>query len=118
MNNDLKNILSDNNKDIDNQQLLNYLSNKLQKEELHDVEKNIADNDFLNDAVEGLQSIGSSKNIQDYVEQLNKELHKKTAKNKRRKDKRKWKDQPWIYIAVLIVLLFVIICFLVLKHSK
>ena len=43
MNNDLKDILSNSNKDIDNQQLLAYLSHQLSKSNTHEVEKSMAD---------------------------------------------------------------------------
>ena len=41
MNNDLKDILSNSNKDIDNQQLMDYLSNQLSKADSHEIEKNM-----------------------------------------------------------------------------
>lgn len=115
MDNDLKNILSHSNKDIDNQQLIDYLSNQLSKSDSHIVEKNMADDEFMNDAVEGLQKIENRKDMQAYVEQLNNDLHNQIAKNKHRKDKRKLKDQPYTYIAIIIILILVIISFVVLK---
>ena len=57
MNNDLKDILSNSNKDIDNQLLLAYLSDELSKSNTHEVEKTMADDPFMNDAIEGLQQI-------------------------------------------------------------
>ena len=44
MNKDLLNILANSNKDIDNQQLMDYLSGNLSGEPLHDVERTMADN--------------------------------------------------------------------------
>jgi hypothetical protein len=52
MNDDLLNILSNINKDIDNQKLMDYLSDKLSQEEKHEFEKNIADSEMLSDIVE------------------------------------------------------------------
>lgn len=115
MNNDLKDILSNSNKDIDNQQLMDYLSNQLNKAESHEIEKNMADDAFMNDAVEGLQKIENKKNMQAYVEQLNDDLHKQLAKNKIRKEKRRLKDQPFTYVTIIIILILVIVSFLVLK---
>ena len=54
---ELKDILSNSNKDIDNQKLMDYLSGKLSAEEKHDVEKEMSGSDFMNDAVEGLEKI-------------------------------------------------------------
>src|SRR5579872_4439919 len=87
MNNDLLNILSNSNKDIDNQQLMDYLSGKLSGREQHEIEQSMADNDFMNDAVEGLQHFGDKKDIQDYVVQLNADLQKNLQKKKQRRDK-------------------------------
>jgi len=89
MNDDLKDILANSNKDIDNQQLMNYLTNELSKADTHDLEKEMVEDDFLNDAVEGLQKIESKKNMEAYVEQLNTSLQKQTEKNKKRKEKRR-----------------------------
>jgi len=116
MNNDIKNILANSNKDIDNQQLMDYLSNQLSKADAHAVEKNMADDEFMNDAVEGLQKMESKKNMQAYVEELNKELQNQIAKNKTRKEKRRLKDQPYTYVAIVIILILMVICFVVIKR--
>ena len=115
MNKDLKDILSGSNKDIDNQQLMDYVSNQLSKAGTHAIEKKMADDEFLNDAVEGLQKIDSKKDLQTYVTQLNHDLQKQIAKNKNHKLKRRWKDQPNTYLMIIIILLLIIISFLVLK---
>ncbi len=115
MNNDLKDILSNSNKDIDNQKLMDYLTNELSKSASHEVEENMASDDFLNDAVEGLQEIKSTKNMEAYVEQLNADLQKQTAKNKKRKEKRRFKDQPYTYLTIAILLILIVICFVVIK---
>jgi hypothetical protein len=115
MSSDLKDILSNTNKDIDNQQLMDYLSSHLSQTKQHDVEKAMTDDVFMNDAVEGLQQIEDKKNIQDYVEHLNNELHKQVAKNKKRKEKRRLKDSINTYLVILILLVLLVICFVVVK---
>ena len=115
MDNELKNILSNSNKDIDNQKLMDYLSGKLSTEEKHEIEKQMADSDFVNDAVEGLEEIKNKKDLSLYVEQLNADLHKQLDKKKKRKQKRALKDQPWIYLAIVLLLLLIVICFIVIK---
>ena len=57
MSDELLNILSNSNKDIDNQKLMDYLSGKLSAGEKHDFEKTLVDSEMMNDAVEGLQKI-------------------------------------------------------------
>jgi len=115
MNNDLKNILANSNKDIDNQQLMDYLSNQLSKADSHTVESKMADDEFMSDAVEGLQQITIEKNRQAYVEQLNNDLHKHLTKNNLRKNKRRLKDQPYILFAIILLLILAVISFFVLK---
>ena len=117
MNNDLKDILSNSNKDIDNQQLMDYLSQQLSQAKGHDIEKSMADDPFINDAVEGLQHFKPPKDLLVCVEQLNNDLKKQIAKNKKRKEKRRLKDQPYTYFAIILILLLLIICYAVLKKN-
>ena len=116
MDDKLFNILSNSNKDIDNQKLMDYLSGKLSAEEKHEIEKQMADSDFVNDAVEGLENVKNKKNLSTFVEQLNSDLHKQLDKKKKRKQKRALKDQPWLYLAIILLLLLTIICFIVIKR--
>ena len=113
--NELLNILSNSNKDIDNQQLMDYLSGKLSADERHDLEKQMSGSELVNDAVEGLENFKSTEKIGDLVTQLNSNLNKHLEKKKYRRDKRKIKDQPWVYLAVVIILALAIICFIVIK---
>ncbi|MEO7766917.1 MAG: hypothetical protein ABIS01_05800 [Ferruginibacter sp.] len=115
MNPDLKNILANSNKDINNQQLMDYLTNQLSKAGSHEIEANMAEDEFMNDAVEGLQKIESKKNIEAYVEQLNNDLHKQIAKNKTRKNNRRLKDQSNTYFAIILLLILLIISFVLIK---
>ena len=116
MNNELKDILANSNKDIDNQQLMDYLANQLSKADAHAIEKGMAEDEFMNDAVEGLQAIENKKDMQAYVAQLNNGLQKQIIKNKTRKEKRRLKDQPGTYFAIIIILILLVICFVVLKR--
>lgn len=115
MSHELKDILNNSNKDIDNQKLMDYLSKKLSAQDSHDLEKMMADDDFMNDAVEGLEQMGAAKKIGLSVEELNRELKKQIDKNKSRKEKRKLKEQPWTYIAIVLLLLLAIVCYMVVK---
>ena len=89
MNKDLLNILSNSSKDIDNQQLMDYLAGKLSGDEKHQVEMQLADSEFMNDALEGLENVKDKKDINVFVEQLNRDLHKKLQQKKNKKQKRK-----------------------------
>ena len=89
MSDDIKNILNNSNKDIDNQKLMDYLSKQLSKQDQHDLEKMMAEDEFINDAVEGLEQFNNVNKLPVSVEQLNRELQKQIAKKKERKEKRK-----------------------------
>lgn len=115
MSGDLLNILSNSNKDIDNQKLMDYISGRLSGEEKHEVEQWMIDNNFASEALEGLQTVKDQKDLQAYVDQLNKELNKYLQEKKHRRDRRKIKGIPWSFLAIVLVLLLIIIVFLVLQ---
>jgi len=115
MNKDLLNILSNSNKDIDNQLLMDYLSGKLSDEQMHEIERSMADSEFLNDAVEGLQRIGNKKDMQSYVDELNAAMQKSLAKKKQRRLKRRLKEEPWGLLAVVLVILLCIVGYVVIR---
>lgn len=109
------NILTNSNKDIDNNKLMKYLSGKLSAEDKHELEKQMADSDFVSDAVEGLEEVKLKKELNTIVNQLNNDLQKQLNKRKRRKDKRALKDKPWIYLAIVLLLALFVISFIVIK---
>jgi hypothetical protein len=115
MSKDLKNILANLNKDIEQDKLLDYLNKNLSAAEAYEVEKQMTDDEFMNDAMEGLESFRNKKDVSLVVEQLNAELKKQTAKKKAKREKRKLKDQPWLYITIVTLLLLVIISYIVVK---
>jgi len=115
MNKDLLNILSNSNKDIDNQQLMDYLAGKLSGDELHEVEKSMADNEFLNDAIEGLQRMSNKKDMQAYVDELNASMQKSLAKKKQRRLKRQLKEEPWGLLAIVLVITLCVIGYVVIR---
>ena len=115
MSDDLKDILSNLNKDIEQDKLLDYLNKNLSAAEAHEVEKQMADDEFMNDAVEGLENFKNKKDLSLLVEQLNKDLKKKTAKKNLKKEKRKLKNQPWLYVSIVTLLLLIIISYVLIK---
>ena len=121
MNKDLLNILANSSKDIDNQQLMDYLSGKLSDSEKHEVEMQLPDNEFMKDAIEGLENVKDKQDIHFLVEQLNRELHKKLLQKKARKQKRKLLQQRWVYAAIILILALVIAAWLMIikyQHLK
>ena len=113
----LSDILSNSNKDIDNQKLMDYLSGKLSAEEQHEIEKQMMESDLMNDAIEGLQDFENKDNIAQFAEQLNRDLKKQLQKKNVRKEKRKLGDLNWVYFSIIILIVLAIIAFVVIsKH--
>ncbi len=114
----LKDILSHLTPDIDQETLLLYLQNKLPDHQKHEVEKLLSENEFANDALEGLQQFGDKKQIAHMVEMLNRDLKKKVEKKKQRRDKLKLKDQPWLYLALFIFILLIVLCYMIIHRMS
>lgn len=114
----LKDILSHLSTDIDQETLLLYLQGKLPDDKKHELEKQLIDNEFAGDAVEGLQTIRDQQQISFMVDMLNRDLKKKTEKKKKRRDKLKLPDQTWLYVSVIIIILLIIISYLVIYNMQ
>ncbi len=115
MSDNLKDILSNLNKDIEQDKLLDYLRKKLSADETHELEKQMADDPFINDAVEGLEEFRNKQDLSLYVQQLNSELKKQLDKKNKRKEKRRLKEQPWLYISIVVLLALIVISYLVIR---
>jgi len=110
-----KDILSNLSTDIDQETLLLYLQGKLSDEKKHEVEKQLLNSDFDEDAAEGLQEFKDKEQLQYMVEMLNRDLKTRTEKKKKRREKMKIKDQPWLYISIIILFILIAISYLVIK---
>jgi len=113
MTNDLLNILSNSNKDIDNQKLMDYLSDKLPAGEKHEFEKALVDSEMLNDAVEGLEEFKNKENLNLFVEQLNSNLKKQLGKRKIKKERLSLKDLSWLNFTIILIIIIILIAFFV-----
>jgi len=113
----LKDILTNLSTDIDQETLLLYLQDRLSEEKKHEVEKKLLENEFANDAMEGLQEIKDKQQIAYMVEMLNRDLKKKTEKKRLRREKMQIKDQSWLFISIIIIILLIIISFIVIYNS-
>ena len=116
MNENLKDILTHLSTDIDQETLLLYLQGKLSAEKQHEVEKTLLDNDFAADAVEGLENFKDRKKLQWLVDQLNRDLKKKTARKKAAKQKREPKTEPWLLMGILIMLLLIVLSYFIIHR--
>lgn len=114
---DLNDILNEDD-DLKNDDLLRYVQGDLSGDDQHKVEMQMAGSDFVSDAMEGLQRIRNKKSIEDYVDELNRQLHKQVETKKKRKEKRKLKEYPWIVIAVVIVIGLCLLAYAVIRHYQ
>ena len=117
MSDNLKDILANLSTDIDQETLLLYLQDQLSEEKKYEVEKKLLENEFANDALEGLQEIKDKQQIAYMVDMLNRDLKKKTEKKKQRREKMKLPDQSWLYISVVIIIILIIISYIVVHKS-
>jgi len=117
MNENLKDILSNLNPEVDQETLLQYLQGKLPAQEQHQLEKQMMGDDFDSDALEGLQEFQSKKNLAALVDQLNFDLKKRTEKKKRFREKLKLKLDSNVIVAIIIILLLIILSYFIL-HKK
>ena len=113
MSDKLKDILSHLSTEVDQETLLKYLEGRLSEEQKHELEKKMLSSEFTDDAMEGLQEIKNKRNISSLVDQLNRDLHNKLEKKKQRREKLRFKDQPWLFIAIFIILILIIISYVV-----
>ena len=74
------------------------------------------ENDFASEAIEGLQKFDGKKDLQLYVDQLNKELNAYLEKKKNRREKKRLKENPWLYLTLFLILVFIIIGYFVIHQ--
>jgi len=108
-----KDILSNLSNEVDQETLLLYLQGKLSEDKKHEVEKILLQNEFEDEAVEGLQEFKDKEQLQYMTEMLNRDLKKKTEKKKKRKEKLQIKDQSLLYLSIFILLLLIVISYMI-----
>lgn len=114
----LKDILSHLSSEVDQETLIKYLEGRLSEQEKHDVEKKMLASDFTDDAMEGLQQFKDKAKLSVLVEQLNRDMKKKLEKNKRRREKKRIQEHPWLYIAIIIILLLTVLSYIVIHRMS
>ncbi|MBC7867054.1 MAG: hypothetical protein H7X88_05920 [Gloeobacteraceae cyanobacterium ES-bin-316] len=113
MSDDLKNILSNLNKDIEQDKLLEYLNRQLSQQEQHDLETQLNDDAFMSDAMDGLEALNTNADLPMLVKELNSGLKKQLDQKKKRRPV--IAKDSWIYYSIIIILILVILGFIVVK---
>ncbi|MEO6069514.1 MAG: hypothetical protein ABIN57_09845 [Chitinophagaceae bacterium] len=117
MKENLKDILGHLPTDIDRETLLLYLQGKLPDEKQHEVEKQLLENEFASDAVEGLQQVPNKQKIDLIVDQLNRDLKKKTERKKIYRKKRQVGVDSWLIIFIIFILLLVAVSYYIIHQT-
>ena len=116
MSENLKDILSHLSPEIDQETLLLYLQDKLSAEKRHEIEKKLLENEFADEATEGLKQFKNKEELTLLVDQLNRDLKTRLQKKKKGKQKIHLKEHPWLYLAVLIIILLIIVSYFVIQR--
>lgn len=117
MNKNLLDILSNSNKEIDNQRIMDYLSGRLPEAQRNEVERWLAEEAAMGeDALEGIASLSGEQSVRKNVDALNKELRDILRNKRQRKRKDRLKDKPWSYIAVILLLLLAVAAYWVIRN--
>ncbi len=115
MSDDLKNILSSLNNEIEQEKLLEYLNKQLTEQDQHALESQMNDDAFMSDAMDGLQQLNNSHKVPSIVTELNSGLQKQLDKNKTRRKKRNAGPESSVYYSIIILLVLVVIAFVVIR---
>lgn len=111
---DLKDILHEDD-GVKNDDLLRYLEGNASDEERFAIENQMADADFINDAVEGLQGFQDRQKLHQYAAQLNLQLRKQTSKDRKRRLRRKLNSQQWTIITLVTIILLCVLAYWIIR---
>lgn len=116
---DWKNILSESEKSLTDEELLKYLMNDIGGAEKDTIEEKINNNAFEADAIHGLKRMQNKENLKKHVSYLNQKLQQITGK-RQKKEKKQIKIWHWILLAVILLLFMCLISYFIiaLQSSK
>ncbi|HVG39964.1 MAG TPA: hypothetical protein VM888_00035 [Chitinophagaceae bacterium] len=117
MSDNLKDILGNLSTEVDQETLLLYLQGKLSADKQHQVEKELMENEFAADALEGLQNVENKQNLTLIIEQLNRDLKSKTARKKAYRKKRRVDVDSWLVIFIIFILLLVVVSYFIIHKQ-
>ena len=107
---DWKDILSQSEEKLTDEDLLRYLHDDLSEKEKNSFEKKLT-GPFESDALDGLQQIKDKDSLSNHVQQLHKQLPQLLRPKKTRSEKNKLKDFQWILLDIIILLSLCIIAY-------
>lgn len=95
------------------EELLQYLRNNTSGEEANSLEKEMLDDPFLNDAVEGLQHYSSVNKISKDVHDINTKVRQQTLDKRKKRDKQL--QNNWVLYLTFIIIIVLLIAFIFLQ---
>ena len=98
----------------DQEKLMQYLNEQLSHSESHQLESDMESDPFMTEAMEGLEQV-DKQIIPEVIDQLNISLRKEIKTKKRKKRNQIFSNQNWVYFAVILILILLIISYLVMK---
>jgi len=110
---DWRDILSDEEEQLNQDELMNYLDGNLSEQEKHAFKKKTANSPFVNDAVEGLQEFKNKQELEKHVNDLNTKLKQQLKSRQHHKLRPKLTSNTWLIIATLIILAICVICYFI-----
>jgi hypothetical protein len=105
----IKDILANLNTDVDQELLLRYIIGNISDADKRTIELQMAEDPFLNDAVEGLQQVANKAEIERVIHNLNTNFKRQLANKKQHTKKRRYKDNPFIIYTAITVLVLVVL---------
>lgn len=100
---------------VSEEQMLAYLEGRLPPEAARVVEEALAEEGLESDAVDGLQSLDTAE-AKRLSARLNHDLLRKIRSGKRAR--RRGMDEKWVWVAVLVVLLTLVLAYAVIHFAK
>ena len=107
---DWKDILSDSEEQLSEEDLLKYMDNNTSEEEKRRIEHKLDNSPFEADALQGLLQVQNKTQLKKQVNQLNQKLQQITGK-RQRKEKRKINSFELIILTVVLLLFVSIVCY-------
>jgi hypothetical protein len=101
--------------DIDPERLTAYLEGRLEGEDRHRVERQMAESDFISDAMEGLAGLPDKGRLPGIVADLNRGLHRRTRERRRRLFRNSIGFPAWLAYSIVIFILLILAAWLILR---
>jgi ABC-type bacteriocin/lantibiotic exporter with double-glycine peptidase domain len=102
---------------VSQEKLIQYLEGSLPDLERQHIEKQLEEDEFLNDAMEGLHQITDSQQINQVVNDLNRSIQKQVTAQQRKKNKQPIFSLYWVYIAIILLIILILSAYLILSQT-